>query len=116
MSGKPALSLIVRLALLATLAGAAQADHVDGIWVPTGGLHQGRALHTATRLPDGQVLVEGGVFEGSYLSSTELYDPATGQWTVTGSLGAGRTDDQLRLRPRTERPAALPIDPQGGDA
>jgi len=39
----------------------------------------GRAGHTATGLPDGKVLVAGGVGSSdSRLSSGELYDPAIG--------------------------------------
>ena len=49
-----------------------------------------RFYHTATLLPDGRVLVVGGLGIGGYLSSAELYDPLTGSWTVTGSMGEGR--------------------------
>ena len=45
------------------------------------------AIHTATLLPSGKVLVAGGLGNGTDLSSTELYDPATGSWSSTGSLG-----------------------------
>ena len=41
--------------------------------------------HTATLLPTGKVLVAGGSMHDA-LSSAELYDPATGTWTATGSL------------------------------
>ena len=43
-------------------------------------------LHTATLLPNGKVLVAGGFNSTDFLTSAELYDPATGFWTVTGSL------------------------------
>src|SRR5215813_6958096 len=33
----------------------------SGIWTPTGSLITGRAGHKATLLPDGKVLIEGGV-------------------------------------------------------
>ena len=34
-------------------------------------------------LPNGQVLVAGGSGDSGELSSAELYNPATGTWTVT---------------------------------
>ena len=40
-------------------------------------------------LPNGKVLVAGGYDNSGYLSSAELYDPATGTWTTTGSLNTG---------------------------
>jgi hypothetical protein len=50
-----------------------------------------RCCHTATRLPDGRVLIAGG-FDGRYLSSAEIYDPGTGQFSPTGSLTTPRMD------------------------
>ena len=46
--------------------------------------------HTATLLPNGKVLVAGGYGNSGYLASAELYDPATGTWTATGSLATAR--------------------------
>jgi hypothetical protein len=50
-----------------------------------------RLGHTATLLRDGRVLVAGGWNspDGS-LSDTEIYNPATGKWSVTGSLAVVR--------------------------
>src|SRR5439155_511013 len=47
---------------------------------------------TATLLLNGKVLIAGGFNRntGFALSSAELYDPATGTWTVTGSLATAR--------------------------
>jgi hypothetical protein len=46
-----------------------------------------RTLHTATLLPDGDVLVAGGGGDGSGdLRSAELYDPAANSWSPTGPL------------------------------
>jgi hypothetical protein len=51
-----------------------------------------RAGFTATRLADGRVLVAGGAFDASHRgqAAAELYDPATGTWTATGSMLTGR--------------------------
>src|SRR5207249_11438090 len=49
-----------------------------------------RYYHTATLLPNGKVLVAGGKTGGVTLSSTELFDPATGTWTKTGPLNFAR--------------------------
>ena len=73
-------------------------DPATGTWAASGNLSAGRANHTATLLPDGKVLIAGGQIDvrGSYtvLSSAELYDPATGTCTVTGSLiRAGSPDN-----------------------
>ena len=51
----------------------------------------GRAYHTATLLPNGKVLVAGGLDSGwNVTTSAELYDPATGTWTATGSMTTAR--------------------------
>ena len=50
-----------------------------------------RAGHSATLLPNGKVLVVGGTATGgAYLTSAELYDPASGTWTLTGTLNVSR--------------------------
>ena len=44
-----------------------------------GGMIEARYYATATLLPDGKVLVAGGVRSGSdLLASAELYDPSSG--------------------------------------
>src|SRR5438874_643195 len=64
----------------------------------TGSLGAARNEHTATLLPSGKVLVAGG-FNGSYLTSAELYDPSTGSWSATGSLGTAREFHTATLLP-----------------
>ncbi len=55
-------------------------------------LGHARDAHTAVALSDDRVLVVGGFgAEGQPpLASAELFDPATGRWTATGSLRQGR--------------------------
>ncbi|CAG2139667.1 kelch repeat-containing protein [Cupriavidus numazuensis] len=77
-------------------------DAFSGKWSPTGSLGDGRDSHTATLLPDGRVLVAGGEGKGSNqgaLASAELYDPATGTWSSTGSLGQARKQHTATLLP-----------------
>ena len=62
-----------------------------GMWRSTSSMNVARKLHTATLLPDGRVLVAGGVDSNDdattrALASAELYDPRTGTWTVTDDM------------------------------
>jgi hypothetical protein len=68
-------------------------DPATGTWTAQGPLSNPRGLHTAILLPGGKVMVAGGYGpDGSngYLASAELYDPATGLWTWTGSMNTAR--------------------------
>ena len=77
---RPLLLLAAALAFQLVTIPTAQADS----WTATGSMQTGRALHTATLLPDGEVLVAGGfgTNDNDYLASAELYHPATGTWTL----------------------------------
>jgi len=57
-----------------------------------------RNKHTMTGLADGRVLVTGGEMNfQTTLSSAEIYDPATGVWTATGSMSVRRVDHTATL-------------------
>src|ERR1039458_3482967 len=63
-------------------------------------MHTPRWFQTVTAFPNGKVLVAGGDNNLSGpLSSAELYDPATGTWTVTGSLNTVREHHTATLLP-----------------
>lgn len=80
-------------------------DPATGIWRATGALGSARGIHTATLLPDGKVLAAGGNHNSPNapaivaLSSAEVYDPATGTWTASGSLNAFRATHTATLLP-----------------
>jgi N-acetylneuraminic acid mutarotase len=75
-------------------------DPASGSWTATGNLNEARTYHTATLLPDGSVLVVGGLNSaGSSLASAELYDPSSGSWTVTGQLIDARVNHTATLLP-----------------
>jgi Tol biopolymer transport system component len=86
-------------------AGAAELyDPVSGTWKVTGSMGTPREGHTATLLSDGKVLVAGGRVPGGFgdgpvLASAELYDPTTGAWTATGSMGTPRIIQTATLLP-----------------
>src|SRR5438034_1381370 len=92
------LILFATIALSLTWAWPAPAAVLG--WTPSGSMATARELHTATRLPDGRVLVAGGYGGGgSYLASAEIYDPASGTWATTGSMGHKRGSHTATLLP-----------------
>ena len=76
-------------------------DPATGKWSVTGNLSRPRAGHTATLLGDGRVLVAGGATSTglpfAYTESAEVYDPATGVWTLTGGMSTNRGDHTATL-------------------
>jgi len=76
-------------------------DPCSGIFTPTGSMGAARASHTATLLPDGTVLIAGGIdpVSSGSLSSAELYDPSTDSFTPTGSLNHARYYHTATLMP-----------------
>jgi N-acetylneuraminic acid mutarotase len=70
-----------------------------GTWSYTGSLNRARAAHTATLLPNGQVLIAAGFWLGPTLNSAEIYDAATGTWNTTASLNAPRSSHTATLLP-----------------
>ena len=69
--------------------------------------------HTATLLPNGKVLVAGGYDSDGALASAELYDPASGTWTATGSLATARVRHTATLLPNGKVLVAGGVDSSG---
>ncbi|MFJ7956357.1 Kelch repeat-containing protein [Streptomyces sp. NPDC096319] len=80
-------------------------EPVSGTWSSSGALWTGRRLHSTTLLADGRVLVAGGIGEppgpvpATVLGACEVYDPAEGTWTPTGSLREPRFSHSATLLP-----------------
>ncbi|MEI8342537.1 MAG: kelch repeat-containing protein, partial [Verrucomicrobiota bacterium] len=78
---------LLALALISIqLSQSLKAETGSHVFNPTGSLSQARFLHTATLLANGKVLVAGGQGHYATLKSAELYDPATGTWSLTGQM------------------------------
>ena len=78
------------------LTSAELYDPASGTWMETGAMNVARHLPAAALLGDGRVVVAGGVVSGSLrtaayaTASTEMYDPATGSWSVASPMSAAR--------------------------
>jgi len=58
-------------------------------WVETGPLNIARSAHPCAALPNGKAVVAGG---SGGKSSSEVYDEATGEWTLAGDLHYARQE------------------------
>ncbi len=64
----------------------------------TGNMSTPRAAHTATLLPNGKVLITGGMERnGGFFATAELYDPDTGTFSPTGSMTTKRVGHKAIL-------------------
>lgn len=71
-----------------------------GTWSATGSMNTARQNHAACLLTNGTVVVTGGSADTEgldSLSSTEIYNPSSGVWTLTGYLNAPRSFHSINL-------------------
>jgi hypothetical protein len=95
------ISRIAIALLLLSISGVASNAGAQ-TWVPTGSMATPRLDHTATLLPNGKVLIIGGCGNSGpnpFTSSAELYDPATGTFSLTGSMTTARCRHTATLLP-----------------
>jgi hypothetical protein len=102
LSGKPRVYQRASAQATNTFTGTATAP-LSITFTPTGALAGERHSHTATLLQNGKVLIVGGIqpspgYRGP-TGSAELYDPATGMFTATGSLNQPRVSHAAVLLP-----------------
>jgi hypothetical protein len=76
--------IVIATTNLAGTSATKRVTVVPGIFTSTGNMTTQRSYHTATLLPNGKVLVVGK-------SSADLYDPATGSFTLAGNVALGMT-------------------------
>ena len=93
---------------LVALAGGLGGSRQDTgtLWAPQGtvaGLNTDpltHAFHTASLLPNGTILLAGGTDGQNVLASAEVFDPATGNFTLTvSSMAAARERHSASLLP-----------------
>jgi hypothetical protein len=76
-------------------------DPASGTFTAASNMTVAREDHTATLLSNGKVLIAGGKYYAEtdevYLAGAELYDPAAGTFTATGSMTVARDDHTSTL-------------------
>ena len=96
----PVCSRLLCLLTSAWLAAATIATaQTSGTFSQTGNMTVARSQHTATLLPDGRVLIAGGMSSNASLASAEVYDPDAGTFRALGSMIAARRMHTATLLP-----------------
>src|ERR1017187_3233012 len=97
-NNRPLVLVLVALSLSSVQRAEAAA------WTTNSPMIAARYGHTVTLLPNGKLLAAGGCSTNlipsiNYLSTAELYDSASGTWTVTGAQVAPRAYHTATLLP-----------------
>jgi len=93
----PSLLIIIAAVLVLAMNGVALA--ASGTWASAASVHTPRDGHTATLLPNGNVVVAGGENNNQAMASTEVYSPTTGSWITSGNLNTARSNASAVLLP-----------------
>jgi Bacterial Ig-like domain (group 3)/Galactose oxidase, central domain len=73
-----------------------------------GSLTTARYFHSAVLLPDGKVLIVGGIDQtGAPVQNAELYDPASGTFSAAGVMSSKRVDSSATLISGPDEPAQV---------
>jgi len=83
------ISFVIAAAAFRTSSHVASTSDASaaGLLVPATPMLEPRSGHSATLLPDGKVLIAGGMRRNQdFYKSAELYDPATGKFQPTGEM------------------------------
>ena len=96
----------------AATTSAEQFDPAAQTWTDSASPLWPRSEHSATLLPDGRLLVVGGVGTGlTAPSAAELYDPQTDRWTLTAPMQTLRRGHSATLLPDGTVLVAGGVDP-----
>ena len=60
---------------------ASTGSYVNGVWASTGNLNEARLFYSTATLPDGRIFAIGGEYP-KFSNTVEIYNPATGVWTL----------------------------------
>jgi hypothetical protein len=96
--------LLLGFLVISALQGWNSIAQTPETFVPTGSMATPRLYHTATLLKDGRVLIAGGDYAPNpsglpTLATAELYDPSTGEFSITGSMTTPRELHTATLLP-----------------
>lgn len=81
-------------------ASAEVYDPATGTWSATGSLNSARAQATSSILPDGKILIIGGINGGGPLATAEIYDPVAGTFSFTvGAMSTARGEHADAILP-----------------
>ena len=84
----------------ANTASAEIFDPATNSFAPVAAMGETRSRHAATLLPNGEVLVTGGISPyGTNLTTSEIYNPTSQTWRSYGSFTIGRKEHTANLLP-----------------